>query len=137
MIKKLSKSIILLLALAICTSGSVASAAGHTLSFDFTSKSQTKNTDSYAKNDNEQNAYVTLKDSAGNDFIPGEDVFGCRIRRTSDDAFMTDYSLTNKFITYKLPYTKKGYKNKKYYLRGKIDSSGKYSILSVRGLWLP
>lgn len=137
MVKNLRKVTVLLLALAICTGGSVASAAGHRLSFDFTSKSQTKNTASYAKNDNEQNAYVTIKDSSGNDFIPGEDIFGCRIRRTSDDAFMTEYTLTNKFITYKLPYTKRGYKDKKYYLRGKIDSSGKYTVLSVRGLWLP
>lgn len=137
MVKNLRKAMVLLLALSICTGGSVASAAGHKLSFDFTSKSQTKSTDPYAKNDNEQNAYVTVEDSSNNDFIPGEDVFGCRIRRASDDEFMTEYTLTNQFITYKLPYTKEGYKNKKYYLRGKIDSSGKYSVLSVRGLWLP
>ena len=137
MIKNLRKAIVLLIALAICAGGSIASASGHKLSFDFSNKSQAKKTAAYAKNDNEQNAYVTIKNSNDSDFVAGEDVFGCRVRRASDDAFMTEYTLTKKFITYKLPYTKKGYKGKKYYLRGKIDSTGAYPFLSVRGLWLP
>ena len=134
--KKLGKVTALTLALCMSLGCTGVFAANQPLKFNFTAKEQKRQRDNYAKEDNEQNAYVTLKDTNYSNFLPG-DVFGCRVRKASNNAAVTNYTLIKKIKKYKLPYTAKGYKNTKYHLVGQIDSSGDYSSLKVQGVWLP
>lgn len=113
------------------------SAAGKSFDFTFTSKGQKKQTEAYKKADNEQNAYVTIQENAVENFIDDSDVFGCRVRKESNDAAMTDYTLLKKTARYRLPYTSKGYANTSYYLMGQIDSTSSYKTLTVQGIWVP
>lgn len=134
--KKLGKVTALALTLCMTLGSTGVFAANQSFKFDFTAKDQKKQTADYAKEDNEQNAYVTLKDTNYSNFISG-DVFGCRVRKASGNAAVTNYTTIKKIGKYKLPYTAKGYKNTKYHLVGQIDSSGDYSVLKVEGVWLP
>lgn len=134
--KKLKKLSLLLLVCSMLVGTLSVSAAGEPFSFVFTSKDQKKETLSYSKEDNEQNAYVTIKDTDNDNFLPG-DVFGCRVRRASNDSAVTDYTLLTQYGRYVLPYTTTGYAGTAYYLRGQIDSTGQYSVLIVEGEWLP
>lgn len=136
-VKKIKKLVIVSTACCLLLGCTSAYGANQTFKFSFTSKTQKKQTVSYAKEDNEQNAYVTLLDTSYSDFIDGEDVFGCRIRRKSNDNAVTKYKKIKKVGKYVLPYTKTGYKNVEYYLRGQIDSTGEYDVLHVQGKWLP
>ena len=134
----MKKKLALLLAVGcMMTSSITAFAAGHDYKFTFTSKGQKLETASYAKADNEQNAYVTVIEDTYENFIDDEDAFGCRVRKATNDVAVTDYTVIRTTDRYKLPYTSTGYKGTSYYLRGQIDSSGDYNVLTVMGRWVP
>lgn len=112
-------------------------AAGQNFAFSFTSKNQLRSSASYAKEDNEQNAYVTIIESDTENFVDNVDVFGCRVRRSSNNAAVTNYTLLTTTSNYQLPYITTGYQGVEYYLRGQIDDTSVYSALEVEGRWLP
>lgn len=134
--KKLRKATLLLLVCSMLMEAISVCAGGQSFTFRFTSKDQKKQTTSYAKEDNEQNAYVTLQELAESTFITG-DVLGCRVRRASNASAMTDYTLLREINRYVLPYTSTGYAGVSYYLVGQIDSTGMYDNLVAEGVWLP
>lgn len=107
-------------------------ATNQEFSFKFTKKDQKKNAQAYRKEDNEQNAYVTVKSG-----LKSGDVFGCRVRLYGVGSPMTDYTLISDFKKHRIPYTIsvcKGYNN---YLVGQIDSTSSRSSYTVSGLWIP
>ena len=134
--KTLKKTILFLLICSMLTETINISAAGESFSFTFYNKIHKQQTESYPKEDNEQNAYVTIQDTVGDDFTEG-DVFGCRVRKASNESAVTDYTLMTQYGRYVLPYTSTGYTGTEYFLRGQIDSSGEYSFMIIGGVWLP
>lgn len=106
-------------------------AATESYSFSFGSTRGTLSVNSGYKNDTEQNYYITI--SGGN--LSSNNVFGTRIRRASDNAFVSDYKLHNKKKKSKAyAYTSKVNTKTLYVMRGKKDtSSTSSSNLNVSG----
>lgn len=134
--KKIKKITLMILVCSMLMGTISISAAGEAFSFTFYNKVHKEQTESYPKEDNEQNAYVTIQDTVGDEFIEG-DVFGCRVRKASNDSAVTDYTLMTQYGRYVLPYTSIGYAGTEYFLRGQIDSTGVYSFMIIGGVWLP
>lgn len=105
--RNMKKMTVLLLVCGILFGTMSVSAASQSFVYVFSSKNQLRDTASYAKEDSEQNAYVT------------------------------NYTLIKNLTTYRLPYTSTGYAGTTYFLRAQIDSSSPYSSLTVQGRWLP
>ncbi len=92
----------------------------------------------HAKNDNEQMAYVSTVSTSG--FVQGKDVFGCRVRRSSDEAAVTNYRTTAWFNgKLRMPYDQgiTGVKGTNYFMRGQIDSTSASKAINISGYWLP
>lgn len=135
--RNMKKMTVLLLVCGILFGTMSVSAASQSFVYVFSSKNQLRDTASYAKEDSEQNAYVTNYKEGLSNFDAGVDVWGCRVRKTSNDNAMTNYTLTKNLTTYRLPYTSTGYAGTTYFLRAQIDSSSPYSSLTVQGRWFP
>lgn len=121
------------LTLAVCMMfGSVSVfAGGQSFSFKFTDYNQKKEADVYAKEDNEQNSYVTPSN------LKSGYILGCRVIRKSDKVAINDYTLCKSNRKYVLPILNTTKKGKKCYLRGQLDDSGKKGSVTVKGTWLP
>ena len=119
-------------------SGSVAAFGYGDYYYFSLSGTQKKDTAPHAKNDNEQMAYVSTISTSG--FVQGKDVFGCRVRRSSDGAAVTGYRTTAWFDgTLRMPYDQgiTGVKGTNYFMRGQIDSSSSSKDINISGYWLP
>lgn len=131
MIKK--KMMVLACTLATCAVMSDIPVAADTVSYNwqFNSVAETEKTGAGYKNDNEQKYYLSI--NAGN--ISASNMFGTRIRRSSDNAYMSSYILhdrTKKSVPYS--YTERANTNTRYYMRGKKDSASASNLpLNVAG----
>lgn len=95
-------------------------AATEGYSWHFNSTSGTLPTNSNYKNDNEQTYYITI--NSGN--ISARNVFGVRIRRSADNAAMSNYSIhTSKKKSKPYAYTSRANTTTLYYMRGKKDTA--------------
>lgn len=131
MIKKKKLTLVCALATCIAMSGISVSADTASYNWKFNGTSGTLPTGSGYKNDSEQQYYLTI--SSGN--ISSSNVFGVRIRRSADDATMSNYTL---HYGYKqsIPYSYSRTANTStlYYMKGKKDSTSTSSnSLSVAG----
>ncbi|MBD5542890.1 MAG: hypothetical protein HDR01_01255 [Lachnospiraceae bacterium] len=107
------------------------SAATESYHFVFKSTDGALPVNSGYKNDTEQNYYITI--SGGN--LSSANVFGTRIRRSSDNAFVSNYVLHKaKKQSKAYAYTSKVDTDTLYYMRGKKDTSSTTSTaLEVSG----
>lgn len=120
-------------AAALCIAGSAMPAMADTVSYDwrFTNEDTTYMTGSGFKDDNEQNWYLTI--SGGN--VTSLNVFGTRVRRSTDAAMVSSYvTNTSKVTGKRYAYTSSVNTVSKYELRGKKDDSSTTPIpLDVSG----
>lgn len=131
MIKK--KIMVMACTLATCAMMGSVPVLADTASYNwkFNSIEGTLPTGSGYKNDSEQNYYITI--SSGN--VSSSNIFGTRIRRSSDDALMSNYVL-HRGLKQSQPYAYSATANitTRYYMKGKKDSdSTTTSPLSVAG----
>lgn len=107
------------------------SAATEPYHFIFNSTNGVLSVNSGYKDDTEQNYYITI--NGGN--LSSNNVFGTRIRRASDNAFVSNYVLHKaKKQSKAYAYTSKVNTNTLYLMRGKKDTSSTTSTaLEVSG----
>lgn len=111
-------------------------AAGVSFKFTLESKNEKMTTAAVQKQDNEQNAYVTLVEDVYDSYGNG-DVLGVRVRDSLGNA-CTDYTLFKGYEKKVLPYTQiYGSAGSYYKLRGQVDESSAFNYLEVNGVWLP
>lgn len=135
MIKKKRNFAIAMMVMSLVMGSTVVSAGGHPYSFALSGTGK-QQTGAYLKNDNEQAAYITMYDTPG--FSVGQDCFGFRVRRGTDNGEMTEYHNSSYLLQkYAMAYIRTANTTTPYYMRGQIDSKSATKVLNISGVWLP